>query len=303
MLNFHNLLAVAVCSLLASLAGAQGSGEPDPLFQDKTVVEITITAPFPSLLKRRPNEEYLPGSLSYTDAGGNVVNIDMGIRTRGNYRRQPRVCPFPPLRINLDTTQAKDTLFHKQDKLKLVAHCRDRSQRYEQGVIREYLAYRVLNALTDLSYRVRLVRVTYIDSENKHDDRTQYAFFIEHKKRLSKRIELPGITVSRIKTEQLEGAYSDLTSLYQYFIGNTDFSPIAGAKGEDCCHNSTLFGNEGEPIYSMPYDFDMSGFVDAPYAEPNPRFKIRSVRQRLYRGRCAHNGHLDDSLRSLHAFP
>jgi hypothetical protein len=85
--------------------------------------------------------------------------------------------------------------------------------------------------------------------------------------------------------------------LYQYFIGNTDFSPIAGAKGEDCCHNSTLFGNEGEPIYSMPYDFDMSGFVDAPYAEPNPRFKIRSVRQRLYRGRCAHNGHLDDSLR------
>ena len=130
MLNFRKLLAVAASLLLASLAGALESRDPDPLFQDNAVVEITITAPFPSLLKRRPNEEYLPGSLSYTDADGTVVNIDIGIRTRGNYRRQPRVCPFPPLRVNLDKTQAKGTLFHKQDKLKLVAHCRDRSERW-----------------------------------------------------------------------------------------------------------------------------------------------------------------------------
>ena len=299
MLNLRRLLALIACSLIAGWANSQEAGDPDPLFQDTAVIDITITAPFPSLLKRRPNAAYLPDSLSYNDADGNVVNLDIGIRTRGNYRRQPRVCPFPPLRVNLDKSQVKGTLFHKQNKLKLVAHCRDGSERYEQGVIREYLTYQILNALTGISYRARLVRVTYLDSENKHDDRVQYAFFIEHKDRMSKRIGLPEIVTPKITTAQLEGAYSDLTSLFEYFIGNTDFSPIAGAKGEDCCHNTTLFGNEGEPIFAVPYDFDMSGFVDAPYAEPNPRFKIRSVPKRLYRGRCAHIGNLDDSVRAF----
>ncbi|HSM29822.1 MAG TPA: hypothetical protein VK854_03910, partial [Woeseiaceae bacterium] len=232
----------------------------------------------------------------YTEADGSVVEYDIGIRTRGNYRRQPRVCPFPPLRVNFKKSEAKNTLFHKQDKLKLVAHCRDNSERYEQNLIKEYLAYRILNTLTDVSYRVRLARVTYIDSEQKDDDRSQYAFFIEHDDRLSKRLGLPAIKTAGINKDDLAGPYSDLTSLFQYMIGNTDFSPIAGAEGEDCCHNSTLFGNEGEPVYSIPYDFDMSGFVDAPYAEPNPHVRIRSVTQRLYRGRCEYLDHLQTTL-------
>jgi len=40
----------------------------------------------------------------------------------------------------------------------------------------------------------------------------------------------------------------------------------------------------------------MSGLVNAPYAEPNPRFRIKSVTQRLYRGRCAYMDHLPASL-------
>jgi len=299
MLNLRTLLAIAACVWLATVASAQEPGAPDPLFLDSAVIDITINAPMPALLKQRPDEEYLPGTLSYTDADGNVVLLDMGIRTRGNFRRQKRVCPFPPLRINFDKSQTAGTLFKKQDKLKLVAHCRDNSDRYEQGVIREYLAYRILNTVTDISYRVRLVRVTYVDTEGKQKDRGQYAFFIEHKNRMSKRIGLPVITTDRIKTEQLAGAYSDLTSLFQLLIANTDFSPIASAEGEDCCHNSTLFGNDGEPIYAIPYDFDMSGLVDAPYAEPNPRFNITRVTQRHYRGRCAHIGNLDSSVQAF----
>lgn len=297
MLDCRKLL-IAIALLLATpIAFALETGEPDRLFKDNAVIEITITAPMNPLLGRRPDEEYLPGTLSYAEADGSVVEFDIGIRTRGNYRRQPRVCPFPPLRINVKKSQARDTLFHKQDKLKLVAHCRDNPERYEQNVIKEYLAYRFLNMLTDVSYRVRLARVTYIDSEQKDEDRVRYGFFIEHKKRLSSRLGLPDISTSGIKVADLEGTYSDLTSLFQFMIGNTDFSPIAGAEGEDCCHNSTLFGNEGGPVYAIPYDFDMSGLVDAPYAEPNPRFRIKRVTQRLYRGRCAYNDNLEASLK------
>ena len=51
-------------------------------------------------------------------------------------------------------------------------------------------------------------------------------------------------------------------------------------------------------ILSVPYDFDMSGFVNAAYAVPNPQFRIRTVRTRLYRGRCINNEHLDNTLQA-----
>jgi hypothetical protein len=296
MLDCRKLLIAAALLLAIPAVFALEPGEPDPLFQDDSVLEITITAPMKALLGERPNDEYLRGTLSYANSGGDILEFDVGVSTRGNFRRQAKVCPFPPLRINFKKSQVKGTLFHKQNKLKLVAHCRDKSDRHEQNIIKEYLAYRILNTLTDVSYRVRLVRVTYIDSEQKDADRVRYAFFIEHKSRLSSRVGLPEISTSAIKAADLEGAYSDLTSLFQFMIGNTDFSPIAGPEGEDCCHNSTLLGNEGGPVYSIPYDFDMSGLVDAPYAEPNPRFRIKRVTQRLYRGRCAYIDNLDASM-------
>jgi hypothetical protein len=38
----------------------------------------------------------------------------------------------------------------------------------------------------------------------------------------------------------------------------------------------------------VPYDFDWSGLVDAPYAGPPEGIPIQNVRQRNYRGYCAH---------------
>jgi len=36
--------------------------------------------------------------------------------------------------------------------------------------------------------------------------------------------------------------------------------------------------------------------VNAPYAQPKPRFKLQNVRQRLYRGACQNNGLLADTF-------
>ena len=49
----------------------------------------------------------------------------------------------------------------------------------------------------------------------------------------------------------------------------------------------------------MPYDFDISGIASPPHARPNPRFRISSVEERLYRGRCANNAHLEASLQTF----
>ncbi|HSM29414.1 MAG TPA: hypothetical protein VK854_01835, partial [Woeseiaceae bacterium] len=111
MLNCRTFLFVAALLFAAPVAMALEPGEPDPLFQDDSVIEITIRAPMKALLRHRPDEDYLPATLAYTEADGSVVEYDIGIRTRGNYRRQPRVCPFPPLRVNFKKSEAKNTLF------------------------------------------------------------------------------------------------------------------------------------------------------------------------------------------------
>ena len=71
----------------------------------------------------------------------------------------------------------------------------------------------------------------------------------------------------------------DLMSMFEYAIGNTDFSIFA-------LHNVRVVTHPSGAIYPVPYDFDFSGLVSAPYAVPDPRLPIANVRQRLYRGPC-----------------
>jgi len=199
------------------------------------------------------------------------------------------------MRLNFKASQTKGTLFHKQNKVKLVTHCQSNTK-YEQVILREYTAYRILNVMTDASFRVRLLRISYVDSEGKKRDNVSHGFIIEHRKRLAKRLEKSYLEIPSTKVSSLDPEYTNLVSMYHYLIGNTDFSPVLGIKGEACCHNHVLFGNEGEPVWSVPYDFDQAGLVNAPHAGPNERFKLRSVKQRLYRGRCVHNDLLDETI-------
>jgi hypothetical protein len=288
-------LAAAMWFLVPATSIAQTSGDPDPLFQSQDILDVRIVAPISTILSVRSDEEEVDGKFQYTDEAGELVEWDIGIRTRGLFRRDRSVCPFPPLRLNFKSSQIKKSLFHKQDKLKMVTHCRDDSSRYEQTVLREYVAYRFLNELTDVSFRVRLLRVTYTDTDGRDSDRTRYGFLIEHKDRLAKRLGLAPVEIKSTKVSALQPGYMNLVSMFHYMIGNTDFSPIAGAEAE-CCHNHELLGAEGELLYSVPYDFDQSGLVDAPHGVTNPRFKLKNARQRLYRGRCANNEHLDETI-------
>ena len=120
--------------------------------------------------------------------------------------------------------------------------------------------------------------------------------FIDHKDRLSKRIDGDPVETPRTTVESLYPKDLNIASVFQYFLGNTDFSPIATPPGEDCCHNQALFTSDEGPYRTIPFDFDQTGFVDADHAAPNPRFELRSVKQRLYRGRCVNNEHLPETL-------
>ena len=295
--------AAIVLFLPIFAASAQDDNELDPLFASDEIIDVEIEAPFGLLTSERPDEEELTGKFRYTADDGSLVEFDVAVRTRGRLRRTKKVCRFPPLRLNFKKSDVKGSLLDKQDRLKVVTHCR-KQKPYEQAVISEYLAYRIFNLLSHASYRARLLRATYTYTD---DDRQvqSYAIFIEHKDRLEKRLNAKTIQVDDPDTEKIEKAMVqdlrrpdlNLTSVFQYLIGNTDFSPVKAAPDEDCCHNQTIFALEGAPNYTVPYDFDQAGLVDAPYAVPSPQFGLRSTRERRYRGRCVNNGYLPATLR------
>jgi hypothetical protein len=170
---------------------------------------------------------------------------------------------------------------------------------YKQSLLREYLAYRILNVLTDLSFRVRLLKVRYVESTNGRIEEENYAFLIEHRDQLGKRLGLEYNPVGKTRVDALTPNHTNLVSVFHYLIGNTDFSPIVGARDEPCCHNHILMGDEPGKILSIPYDFDISGIVSAPYGTPNPKFELRDVRERLYRGRCVNNEFLPESTKAF----
>jgi hypothetical protein len=68
--------------------------------------------------------------------------------------------------------------------------------------------------------------------------------------------------------------------LFQYLIGNTDWSIVAG-------HNALRLRGADATQLVVPFDFDFSGLVDASYAGPPPELPIDEVTDRLFRGFCA----------------
>ena len=163
-------------------------------------------------------------------------------------------------------------------------------------MLREYLAYRLLNLHTPISYRVRLMRITYVDTERDWEI-TKLAYAIEDDEHVALRNDLQVVKTGDIDVMDLEPGQQNLVNVFHYMIGNTEYSLNIAEPDDDCCHNSDLLSaNGGAPYIPLAFDFDFSGLVTAPYAEPNPRYRLRSVRHRLYKGHCRNNDRLPDTI-------
>lgn len=279
------LLGLPGC-VLAALA------EPDPLFQSAEIVDITFAAPFRLIDRERDKEKEYEGSLSYTSGAGEVVSLDAKFQVRGNWRLQERNCDYSQLWVDLKRGQTKGTLFANQNRLKLVVQCR-RPGRYGELIIKEQQAYQMFAEFSDYNFDTRLVNATYVDSEREDSSRTHLAFFIEHQNRLQDRFDMEEVDLNNVAIDRLNADQANLVNLFMFLLGNTDFSIRQGVEGDECCHNAKLLLSTSGEYYAIPYDFDASGYVDAPYAgEPSPVMEISSNRKRRYRGYCWHNDSL-----------
>ena len=259
------------------------------LFSSHDIIELTIEAPFKKVFRERSQEpDQFPAVLWYLDADGEKVSIDLKINTRGRFRLRKRTCNFPPIRLDFPKDDVGGTIMAGQNRVKLVTHCQDKRDDYEQYVLQEYLIYRMYNLLSDVSFSVRLVRITYVDTEEDRDPLTKYGFLIEDKDDMAARNGWEAIEdVPMIPPDMFEPLQISIVALFQFMIGNTDWSAYKAPDGEpDCCHNTKVVGSMAGPIFSVPYDFDMSGIISTRYSSVAEGLDIRNVRQRLYRGRC-----------------
>lgn len=291
--------SVAVGALVLAMAAAPEAGaQPGaPLFATHDPLEATLAVPLRTLVRRMSRRPVVDGTFTYAGDQGPVV-LDVEVTTRGFSRLE--ICAFPPLRLDFKRGQLPGTVLAGQNRLKLVTLCRDRPD-YAQYLELEYVAYRVYNLVTEYGFRARKVALRYVDTE-RGDVVEAPAFFLEDIDGVAERLGTRELEVPAVGVAELEPHRLAELGVFQYLIGNTDWSAIAAADGEDCCHNMGVVApREKTGIVTIPYDFDQTGLVDASYAEPNPALRLRTVRQRLYRGFCIANPHVDAAIQAFNA--
>jgi len=266
-----------------------------PLFESDEPLELTLAMPVRTIVSRMKNRPEVEGYVEYTGADGAPVRLDVEVRTRGRSRLE--ICSFPPLSINFKRGQVEGTLFAGQNRIKLVTLCKP-SSNYEQYLHLEQLVYDVYRQITDYGFRTRSVNMRYMDTSR--DDRVTEApaFFIEHVDMLAERFGMRAAEVKSLDIGVHDPEALATYTLFQYLIGNLDWSAFQAPEGDECCHNTDILVplDSDTPVIPVPYDFDMSGFLDADYATPNPQFRLRNVRQRLYRGLCSDNQYLEAAV-------
>ncbi len=251
-----------------------------PLFQSDTLLHITLKLPVKDISKDVEERAYREGELSYKRANGTTFTQTIKIKLRGKNRA--KMCSFPPLKINLKKSKLANTVFDGQDKLKLVTHCTSRPNA-DQLLIKEYLAYKLYQQVSPYSFRVRLCKITYINTSKNNEASTHFGFFIEDIDDVAARNQMAVFEGSIANQDACVQTELDKMTFFQFMIGNLDWSVPNR-------HNIKLIAAPGSSPVPVPYDFDFAGFVGSPDATPPEQFDLPSVKARYFMGFCRISG-------------
>ena len=275
-----SLKALMLAGIGLSCVGLSAAEEPAPLFADDSILTMELELDFKGICRDPTTGDCqdLPTVLHYLDADDNRHRLDVKLRTRGRWRRGTGNCSVPAMFVYFDEDQVTGTLFEGEKMLAFTTHCKHVPKSYEAYTLKEYLAYRFHNLLTDVSLRVRLARIDYIDTSSGRQYQ-RYGFFSEHFDDLARRIGGERHEVEKLDPREIDATELATMSVFQYLIGNLDWSVVVG-------HNIALFRRDNGALLPAPFDFDYSGLVNAKYAVPPDIANIRNVRVRKYWGFC-----------------
>jgi len=256
-----------------------GSHQKGGLFENDAILDITLSGNIKDLIYDRfDNAKNHPIQLQYNNEDSSEVFLKTQMKTRGHFRKLKENCTYPPLSVSfIKSDSLAASIFNQQRKLKLVMPCQG-----DKYIIREWLAYKIYNLVTPVSFRARLVNIKLIETKNKKTTGPFLGMLIEEEQQMAKRNGTKAVT-RKLKPEQTKGRPFLNMAVFEYLIGNTDWSI-------QYLQNIKLVAKDSLDVATaVPYDFDHSGIVGTPYAKPPESLELGSVQERRYRGYCIRN--------------
>ncbi len=244
-------------------------------------VKITLEADLTTIIANKKTNQYFPGTL--ITAEGQTYRIE--VRPRGKYRR--KVAEIPPLKIKFKKKDLKAEGLDTLNEVKLVLPCFD-NELGDELIVKEYIAYRMFEKLTGASVRARLIRLTLRDTHVEKSKKTMLAILVEDEEETVARLNGQVVDQYGIHVDSLMTNQAALVAMFEYMIGNTDWD-ISMMRNVRLIRSSDNTGK----VLVVPYDFDFSGLVSAPYSSPASETGLKTVRDRFLMS----NGLKQDALK------
>ena len=250
------------------------------LFDSDELLDVSVYLDLKSFLGKTDKAQSLDAEITMHFSETDSLRRKATVSYRGQSRFE--MCKFPPTRITFKKAlyEAPDT--GRIKKMKLVNQCQQ-GYNYGEYVIREYLVYKLYEVLTDTCYRTRLIKISYIDTEKKRKPLEQYGIFMEPDGMLAERINAQEARTGSVRQSHMFPAMIDRIAVFNYMIANWDWAVVSR-------HNIKVFipTEYAGPMLGIPipFDFDLTGVVNAEYAIPTPDMTIKTCRDRLFLGIC-----------------
>ncbi|MFO7620601.1 MAG: hypothetical protein R6W81_04965 [Bacteroidales bacterium] len=248
------------------------------LFDSDDLLELILEFDVTRLSRTKHTNDNQEAVMTYYVPGKDTVTRIVRVRARGEFRRN--YCDFPPIRLDLRKDDLPGDLFNQINRIKLVTHCKAGRSDY---IMREFLVYKIYNLLTDFSFRVRLLKINYINVRRPQRPITEYAFLIEPVEFLAARTRTLEIESPRLSQKLIIPEHMDRVAIFNFMIGNYDWA-VPGQ--QNLVVLSRPLSEQSNLGIAVPYDFDYCGLVNTSYAIPPETLPIKSVRERMYRGIC-----------------
>lgn len=276
--NSMKKLPFSLLFLLATLVATAQPADYKQFFnwlsEFKTPPELFLKVDLKALQGEEEPAPWFKAELKVNDS----LTMPLSVQARGKMRRN--YCQIPPLRFQFAPATVPDSI-SEWSETKVVLSCYS-DESHEKLVLQEYLCYKLYNLITDHSYRVVLVNLQLQSTSGKEKpSASRYAFLIEPSESMVDRLKGRSYRPLVMQEKLLDSTEFVRMSLFQYMVGNTDWSAETG-------HNIRVVARKGGSFIPVAYDFDYAGIVNAPYAVPQKGVPIQKVTERYYNAPCQH---------------
>ncbi|PZV80972.1 hypothetical protein CLV31_111139 [Algoriphagus aquaeductus] len=277
MLRISFIAKALTFALLIGISLRTSAFQKDVLFASEAPLDLEIVTNFKLLKGSKSDTVFFPTFIKFKNQEGKPDSVPVNLRGRGNSRRAQ--CFFPPLWIKIPKGSTKNTPFEGNRSLKLVLPCQE-GDSFNQLIVKEYIAYKLYEQVSPYFFQTRLINLTLTDRQNKKGKTYALtAFVLEDVDNVADNYKAKTKDSGLILPQFVNDTLALKQDFFAFMIGNTDWSNTSQ-------HNVKMLDTGKGKFIPVPYDFDYSGFVNAPYAVPYDYLPITKVTERLYRGIC-----------------